>query len=102
MCVLAGIIYLSLIPNYSASIITFDGADKLKHTFAYFVLGVTASFALPKHCYFRALVGFWVMGAVLELLQDLQLNRTASVYDLVANTVGLILAYVAVKALTRE
>lgn len=100
-CVLIGIIYLSLAPDYSASIITFNGADKVKHAFAYFVLGVTASFAMSKRYYVLALIGFWLMSGVIEFLQGIQPTRTASVYDLMANTVGLTLAYVMIKNINR-
>ncbi|MFA0441909.1 VanZ family protein [Vibrio sp. 10N.222.51.C12] len=100
-CVLIGIGYLSLTPNYSASIITLDGADKLKHAFAYFVLGITASFAISKPYYPKALLAFWLMSGLIELLQGMQATRTASVYDLMANTFGLVLAYVIVKAMRK-
>jgi VanZ family protein len=100
-CVLITIVYLSVTPNNAALIITFDGADKIKHAFAYFVLGMTASFAIPKRYYVLALIGFWLMSGVIAFLQGMQPTRTPSIYDLMANTVGLTLAYVTIKTINR-
>ncbi|MFS1909681.1 hypothetical protein [Vibrio sp. 10N.286.48.B7] len=96
ICVLVGILYLSLVPDYSASIITFEGADKLKHAFAYFVLGITAFLAISKPYYLKALLAFWLMSGMIE-----QATRTASVYDVMANTFGLVFAYVMLKAMRK-
>ncbi|NOH99164.1 hypothetical protein F0226_20730 [Vibrio sp. 99-70-13A1] len=93
LCVLAGIFYLSLTPNYSATIMSFDGADKIKHAFAYFVLGLTAFVALPRRYFVITLMGFWAMSGGIELLQGTQATRHASFYDWLANLTGLTMAY---------
>ncbi|USD60269.1 VanZ family protein [Vibrio sp. SCSIO 43140] len=91
-----GILYFSLMPNYSASIVTFDGADKLKHVFAYLVLGFAVSLVVPRRLFVLSLLGCWFLSGAIELLQMLQPGRKASWYDWCANGVGLILAFCAV------
>lgn len=93
LCVLVGIIYLSLTPNYSATVMSFEGADKIKHAFAYCVLGLTTFVALPQRYFVMTLIGFWVMSGGIELLQGIQIERHASFYDWLANLTGLGLAY---------
>ncbi|MGF1710704.1 hypothetical protein L4C37_09030 [Vibrio kagoshimensis] len=93
LCVLAGIFYLSLTPNYSATIMSFDGADKIKHAYAYFVLGLVAFAAVPRRYFVFTLVGFWAMSGGIELLQGAQATRHASFYDWLANLTGLTMAY---------
>ncbi|MEZ8688498.1 hypothetical protein AB6D53_12785 [Vibrio splendidus] len=93
LCVLVGIFYLSLTPNYSATVMSFEGADKIKHAFAYFVLGLTTFVALPQRYFVMTLTGFWVMSGGIELLQGTQVERHASFYDWLANLTGLGLAY---------
>lgn len=93
LCVLVGIFYLSLTPSYSATVMSFDGADKIKHAFAYCVLGLTTFVALPQRYFVMALTGFWIMSGGIELLQGTQVERHASFYDWLANLTGLGLAY---------
>ncbi|MEZ9349862.1 hypothetical protein AB4166_23810 [Vibrio splendidus] len=93
LCVLVGIFYLSLTPNYSATVMSFEGADKIKHAFAYCVLGLTTFVALPQRYFVMTLTGFWVMSGGIELLQGTQVERHASFYDWLANLTGLGLAY---------
>ncbi|MFS1501076.1 VanZ family protein [Vibrio splendidus] len=93
LCVLVGIFYLSLTPSYSATVISFDGADKIKHAFAYCVLGLTTFVALPQRYFVMTLTGFWIMSGGIELLQGTQVERHASFYDWLANLTGLGLEY---------
>ncbi len=89
LCVLVGIFYLSLTPDYSTKLIAFDGADKYKHAFAYFVLSMNAYLIIPSRYLKITLLGFWIMSGVIELLQSLQPTRTASIYDWLANLIGI-------------
>ncbi|MEZ8278277.1 hypothetical protein AB4291_16100 [Vibrio cyclitrophicus] len=93
LCVLVGIFYLSLTPSYSATMMSFEGADKIKHAFAYCVLGLTTFVALPQRYFVMTLTGFWIMSGGIELLQGIQVERHASFYDWLANLTGLGLAY---------
>ncbi len=93
LCVLVGIFYVSLTPSYSATVISFDGADKIKHAFAYCVLGLTTFVALPQRYFVMTLTGFWLMSGSIELLQGTQVERHASFYDWLANLTGVGLAY---------
>ncbi|PTP48075.1 VanZ family protein [Vibrio splendidus] len=93
LCVLVGIFYLSLTPSYSATVMSFDGADKIKHAFAYCVLGLTTFVALPQRYFVMTLTGFWIMSGGIELLQGTQVERHASFYDWLANLTGLGFGY---------
>ncbi|WP_062462487.1 VanZ family protein [Vibrio mediterranei] len=80
-------------PNYSASIVSFDGADKLNHAFAYLVSGFAVSLVVPRRFLVFSLLGCWFLSGAIELLQILQPGRQASWYDWWANGAGLFLAY---------
>lgn len=76
--------------------------DKIKHTSAYFVLtfvGLIAfhHFNSPK----RLLVTIFAMGLIIELTQPLT-GRSSSLYDLMANSVGIILGALLVVWLSRK
>ncbi|PTP07408.1 hypothetical protein CWN85_13965 [Vibrio splendidus] len=89
LCVLVGIFYLSLTPSYSATVMSFEGTDKIKHAFAYCLLGLTTSVALPQRYFVMTLTGFWIISGGIELLQGTQVERHASFYDWLANLTGL-------------
>ncbi|WP_368084880.1 hypothetical protein [Vibrio splendidus] len=93
LCVLVGIFYLSLTPSYSATVMSFEGADKIKHALAYCILGLTTSVALPQRYFVMTLTGFCIMSGGIELLQGTQVERHASLCDWLANLTGLGFAY---------
>lgn len=89
---LAVITLLALLPQQEISIGT--GWDKLNHVLAFVVLGFLAlvgssrGWALP-------LSGLLAYGVALELLQGLTPGRVASLADIVADLVGLLLGLLA-------
>lgn len=90
---LVGITCLALIPDSSASLPS-SGNDKLNHFLAFFVLAllVDRSFPTPTFNYNKIfiLVGY---GLMIEIIQFFIPSRSFSLYDLLADTVG-IFAYV--------
>jgi len=73
-------------------------SDKIYHAIAYFILGLTWLLSFPKSLQKKklkyAIVIFCIIyGIVIEVLQaTLTAYRTASLLDVVANTVGVIVA----------
>jgi VanZ family protein len=88
---IAGVVALSLIPNLPHSGIS--GGDKVGHLLAYFALMFW--FGLLYAGRLAWALAFLVLGAALELLQGLTGYREASLADLVANTSGIALGWLA-------
>ena len=96
----AVVIFLSLVslPSLGKSIIQVKNSDKFGHTLAYFGLTLSWLFATRKHYTLLkhklilacVLIGF---GIILEGLQEvLTSKRTADLYDMGANALGVIAA----------
>jgi len=89
--------YLSL-KKIEYSLIPLSNTDKVYHTIAYFSLGLTWLLSFPKSLQNRRLryvivISCIIYGIVIEVLQaTLTVYRTASLLDIVANTVGVIVA----------
>lgn len=98
------IIYLSL-ARTSVALDVIDVSDKTLHTFAYCVLTASWIFAIKSsHIVFKQkfIIGFFVLllSVLLEILQgSLTDYRTADYLDIVANTLGIIIAIVSFKYL---
>ena len=81
------VIHESLIPSYGPTV--HDSLDKLVHFAAYFILVCLAALAFPKARLWRVVGALILLGAALEGAQGLMnLGRTASVGDLIANGLG--------------
>ena len=100
LSITALVIFLSLVslPSFGKSIIQVKNSDKFGHIIAYFGLSISWLFAtrkrytLGKHKILLAcaLIGF---GIILEGLQEvLTSKRTADIYDMAANTLGVLTA----------
>jgi len=63
--------------------------DKALHLGAYFILAALVSLSLKNANRLLALFALVVMGAVLEVVQGL-IGRDASLYDELANTLGVV------------
>jgi len=86
------VIILSLIPP--PPIMSVDYADKIGHLIAYFVLmGWFAQIYHALRQRIQFMIGFLLLGAVLEILQGFGGIRYAEWADMVANSVGVILAW---------
>lgn len=78
--------------------IKISSQDKIYHTIAYFMLATTwlLSFPVPsqkKNIKYAIALGCVIYGIIIEVLQTtLTTYRTASLLDVVANTVGVFMA----------
>lgn len=89
---IATVFTASLLPIPPAPIALPTHFDKWQHVTAYFVLSAWFAQIYPfgtKLLLYSG--GFFVMGALLEVLQGLTAYRSADAYDLAANTLGLAL-----------
>ena len=97
ICITGLIIYLSL-ARLGKQPISFSHLDKIEHAFAYFTLGLAWMLAIRSKgvkAYFKYIVVICCVffGIVLEVLQGtITSYRTASYLDMLANTVGIIIA----------
>lgn len=94
VCYIVIVCGLSLMP--SASIPSGFQVDKYSHFIAYVLLGVLAylSANTPRRRLYLFILGFFT-GLILELLQFFVPGRYPGFLDLLANTLGLSVAYVA-------
>ena len=89
-----GILCLSLIkmPNTNIKV---AHIDKLYHSFAYFVLTITWLFAFYKRQEKKLviIISCIIFGIIIEILQStLTVYRTGDYYDILANSLGVLLA----------
>jgi len=91
------ILIFSLIPVQSNLLGTVNNSDKILHTFSYTLLSLSWLFYFKpiknlKVKFFLALNLFF-FGIIIEVLQSaLTTYRTGSLYDVVANTIGIFIA----------
>lgn len=89
---------LSLIELNFKQLPSVENLDKLEHSIAYLVLTFswlfTHTYHIKKYPRIVIIVGCFIFGTVIEILQEtLTTYRTASLLDLVANTVGIVTAF---------
>ncbi len=94
---------LSLIKMQPKLIVEVSNLDKLEHSFAYMVL--TISWLVSRDAKFKTtpylvvLIGCLVFGIIIEVLQErLTTYRSASLLDVVANSLGITLGFILFKA----
>lgn len=91
-----GIIYLSLIKT-PKNMIEIAQIDKVYHSIAYFVLSITWLFAFKKKSQTKYIIVILciILGIIIEVLQStLTIYRTGDYLDVLANSMGVILALV--------
>lgn len=91
-----GIIYLSLIKT-PKNMIEIAQIDKIYHSIAYFVLSITWLFAFQKKSQVKYIIVILciILGIIIEVLQStLTIYRTGDYLDVLANSMGVILALV--------
>lgn len=89
--------YLSLIRVSNVNMGFTFGIDKLYHLFAYFTLGICWLFSFYKKNKLKYYIVFSciIYGIVIEVLQSKLTNyRTGDYIDVIANTLGILLALV--------
>lgn len=89
----------SLLPGKSVPSVVLLGWDKLAHAVAFFGLGlITASIAIKRPSWPWIVMGYGLAAAVLsEVLQLFVPGRTCSVWDVVADMVGIAASIVVAK-----
>ena len=88
-----GIAYLSLM-KVPKNQITFTSIDKVYHLFAYFTLTTCWLFSFYKKptIKYKIVIACIIYGIIIEILQHtLTKYRTGDFYDVLANTLGIIL-----------
>lgn len=91
------VVFLSVIPLQLRPLdgVYFD-VDKLAHSFAYFVLATCLGMALwidwkKEGIYSTVFLTVFSLGMILELIQGYALSHRAfEIYDLIANSLGII------------
>ncbi len=72
--------------------------DKLEHVVAYAALCVTGAIAYPrKLARSKLLLGLVLYGVALEALQSIVPGRVASIADVSANTLGVVVGFMTVQ-----
>jgi len=100
------IIYLSLSPNAGA-IMPASVSDKVLHAFAYTVLALSWFYAIKKaHDNTRVkiviAISIFIFGIIIEVLQEwLAQGRMMDFKDVIANTIGILVAFSIFKYLLR-
>ncbi|CAM1350568.1 VanZ family protein [Tenacibaculum insulae] len=77
--------------------IQINNLDKYEHAFAYFVLSLSWLVALRKTTINKILIVFccFIYGILIETLQvTITTHRTGDILDIVANTTGILIAYI--------
>lgn len=88
---------LSLI-KLNGSTIPVVKSDKVAHSIAYFTLAISWLYTIYKNNQFqklvwRVIIACFIYGTIIEILQaELTTYRTASGLDILANSIGIILA----------
>ena len=102
-----GITYLSLMRlNFAPS--KLSHVDKIYHSIAYFILGLTWLLSFPKslekkYIKYAIVISCIIYGIVIEVLQGtLTAYRTASLLDVIANTIGVLVAMVLFKSIYKK
>jgi VanZ family protein len=81
--------YISLRPSVGGGV---EHLDKLTHLLVYYIFAVFAYRMLQyKRFYPAVCLGIVIYGAVLEYAQSFTPDRTMSGYDMLANTLGVVL-----------
>lgn len=89
------IAFVSLVSLKGVVQVKIDNSDKYGHFIAYTLLGLSWFYALRNNSIKKVLIIIFlvVYGIVLEGLQELlTLHRQADIYDVLANTTGILIA----------
>ncbi|MFK5912951.1 MAG: VanZ family protein [Woeseiaceae bacterium] len=86
--------YFSLVPNPPEFNFRFNNFDKVRHFFAYFILMFWFSQLYQTRSSRMFYIMFFILlGVVLEILQELGGTRHFEYYDMLANSIGVVLAW---------
>lgn len=93
------ILIFSLIPTQSKLLGAVENSDKILHIFSYTLLSLTWLFYFKSinklNIKFLLAIGIFFYGIIIEVLQStLTTYRTGSLYDVVANIIGIFIALI--------
>ena len=90
------IVFFSIVPNSAGdqsflSKMALTRSGFFQHVFGYFVFSALAFLAFEKKRFWLYLVWIVLMGGLFEVVQYAMPTRTFNVYDVVANSLGVVL-----------
>jgi VanZ family protein len=97
-CCALAVLYLSLTPLREP--VGPQGLDKVHHVVAFGTMALLAALAWPAHLP-TSLAGLLAYGWTIELLQSFTDTRTADAEDVLADAVGLLVAWAIVQGVER-
>ena len=104
--IFVGIVVISLMPSTgikSQSIFNIPNFDKIGHFIAYLAFSFFAGLVFSrKQKYMIALILGFVLGIVLEKIQSFIPGRSMSIFDVYANTAGLISGFIVIYFLQKK
>ena len=90
--IILAITFLSLMPD-PQKVTPFSASDKLLHTLAYGAAMIWFGLCFKRDKLFPIGAGLVFMGIILELIQGLTGYRTMSLFDIFANTAGVVIGF---------
>ena len=94
LVLLALFLYLGLTPSPEKSVPMFN--DKLMHFSGYFVAALSISFAHPTRSLWLRAIFLIVFSIAIEIGQHFMPPRSFDVFDIVANSMGVVIGMVSV------
>jgi VanZ family protein len=90
-------LWVCLVPTNTAVLVPlFELNDKFMHMFGYVVLMLWFSGIYPRDRYRWIALALFMMGIGIEVLQEwMSVGRSADVFDVVADTLGIAIGYIA-------
>jgi len=92
--------FLGLTPNPESSVHMFN--DKLMHCSGYFAAGISISFALPRWSFLQRASFLIIYSIGIEIGQHFMPPRTFDVFDICANSTGVLLGLGLIFILARK
>lgn len=100
LILLAVFTFLGLTPTPENSIPMFN--DKLMHCSGYFIAGISISFAFPRWIFWYRAAFLIIYSIAIEIGQHFMPPRTFDVYDICANSTGVLLGLSLILVLTQK
>jgi len=92
ICVIIGIGYLSLFPRQTNEV-NLPINDKIGHGIAYCILIINAGLIVKKKLWIKLGISAFLYSLLLEGLQYFVPGRSSEIYDLIANSIGIIVGF---------
>ncbi|GGY66090.1 hypothetical protein GCM10011613_07490 [Cellvibrio zantedeschiae] len=92
--------YLGLTPSPENTVPMFN--DKLMHCTGYFVAGFSISFAFPRWSFLQRAAFLIIYSIAIEIGQHFMPPRTFDIFDICANSTGVILGLLLINFLAKK